>query len=79
MRMGIMIRQHICIPIVGKIAPDTVDMVGVVLGVVILNQKRWPFDGIVVPLAALLRAGPGKGQRIQAGLSRLPRAHLPGQ
>src|SRR6266508_4568894 len=67
MRMRVMLRQHVRIPVVGEITPDTVDMIGTVLRVVILNQKRRPFDGIVVRLAAFLGAGPGKGQRVQAG------------
>ena len=54
MRMRIMLRQHIRIPVVREIPPDTVDMIGTVLRVVVLNQKRRPFDRIVVRLAAFL-------------------------
>ena len=64
MRMRIMVRQHIHIPVMCQIAPDTVDMIGMVLRVVILNQKRRPFDGIVVPLATLLGTSPGEGQLV---------------
>src|SRR5439155_440596 len=68
MYMRIMGRQHVRIPVVGEIAPDDMDMIGIVLRIVILNQERRPFDRIVVPLAAFLRASPGKADRIQAGL-----------
>ena len=64
--MCIMVRQHIPSPILCEIAPDTVDMIGMVLRVVILDQNRRPFDGIVVPLAALLGTSPGEGQLVQA-------------
>src|SRR5262245_50278466 len=67
MRMCVVVGQYVLAPVVGEIAPDAVDMIGAVLRVVVLDQKRRPFDGIVVPLAALLRAGPGKRQRVQAG------------
>src|SRR5262245_14464813 len=81
MRLRIMVRQHIYIPLMCEIAPDTMDMIGMVLGVVILDQKRRPFDGIVVTLATLLGTSPGAGQLVQARpLDPRPdvRAHLIG-
>ena len=49
--MCIMLRQYIRIPVMREIPPDTVDMIGTVLRVIVLNQKRRPFDRIVVRLA----------------------------
>src|SRR6266508_6061919 len=79
MRLRIMVRQHIHVPVMCEIAPDTMDMIGMVLRIVILNQKRRPFDGIVVSLATLLGTSPGEAQLVQARpLDPRPavRAHL---
>jgi hypothetical protein len=40
--------------------PDGVDVVGVVLGVIVLDQERRSVQAIVMPLSSLQTTSPGK-------------------
>src|SRR5215210_217189 len=64
--------QQILAPVVGEVPPDRVDVVGPVLGLVVLDQEAWPLHGVVVTFAWLLPAGAGEADALQTGLLDLP-------
>src|SRR5215210_7730882 len=71
--LGVVTGQKVLAPIVGEVPPDGMDMVGAVLGIVVLDQERRALDGVVVPLARLFPTGPGEGDWLEAGpLDLLP-------
>src|SRR5262245_26365636 len=53
------------------IAPDRVDVIGVVLGVVILDEERRTLDAIVFGLTARDRSSPSEMYLIQTGAANL--------
>src|SRR5258706_882818 len=56
----VMLAEHIFAKVIGRVAPDGMDVIGVVLRVVKLDQECRPLDAIVVPLPRLQGAGPSK-------------------
>ena len=60
--------QQVAAEVVGEVAPDRVDVVAVVLGVVVLDEERRPLDPVVVLLAALGLAGPRERDLLQPRL-----------
>src|SRR5260370_3668597 len=71
----IMFFQQVQAEIAVKIAPHGMDVIGVILGVVELHQKRRRLDAVIMALAPSLSAGPGEEQ-IVAGLLDLVFAPL---
>src|SRR6266571_3969859 len=70
--------------VAGRIVPHGVDVVGVVLGVVELDQHGRPVDPIVVAVTRLDRPRPGEVQALDAGFRDPPQlgvgqigAHVP--
>src|SRR5437763_17117106 len=62
-RRPVMVRRHLVMrlenvqaPVAFEVAPDGVDVVGVVLGVVVLDQEMAALDAVVVALALLQAA-----------------------
>jgi hypothetical protein len=49
-----------------QVAPDTVDMIGVVLSVVVLDEDSRAMHAVVVGLARLETASPSKVQLLEA-------------
>src|SRR5690606_17301363 len=63
---GVVCRQQVLAPVVLVVAPDGVDVVGVILGVVILDQEARFLDGVVVALAVLFRPRPGESDAVES-------------
>ena len=75
MQLAVVRGEEVLAPIVFDVAEDRVDVVGLVLGVVVLDQEAGAGDRVVVTLARIFRASPGKGQALEAGsLDPRPRA-----
>jgi hypothetical protein len=52
--------EHMCAKIVGRVTPHRVDVIGLVLCIVVLDQETWPLDAVIVPLVTLQAACPGE-------------------
>ena len=63
--------EHVAAEIMVQIAPDGVDVVGVVLGVVEFQQERLVLDAIVMSLSRFDSTGPGEVEVFLAGLGQL--------
>src|ERR1700704_2775597 len=68
-----MLAQQIPPEVAFEIAPDRVDVVAVVLGVVELDEERRTLHAIVVLLPALRFTGPGERHLLRACLAKLRR------
>ena len=66
MMMGVMVRQQMSAEIIGRIAPDGVDVVGVILGVVVFADEARALNAVVVPLPFFETASPGKVDSVEA-------------
>ncbi len=64
--------EHILAPIAADIAQHRVNVVGPVLRVVVLDQEARRFDRVIVTLARLVAACPGKRELVQLGLDFAP-------
>ena len=53
-------REEVLAPVVREVAPDRVDVVRAVLGVVVLDEEPRPADRVIVAPAGRLRPGPGE-------------------
>src|SRR5688572_27790382 len=58
---AVMLAKQVTPEITVEVAPDRMNMIGLVLGVVVLDQERGALYPIVVRLADLELAGPGEG------------------
>src|SRR5579864_5373854 len=58
----VMLSQQVASEVSRKVAPYRMDVVGVVLGIVHLDQERGRLNAVVMPLARLLAACPGEVQ-----------------
>src|SRR5688572_8098945 len=65
--VGVMLGQDVLAPIARERPPHRVNVVGVVLGVVVLHDKRGALDRVVVAGALLDRAAPGESDPVQPG------------
>src|ERR1044071_8927959 len=65
--LGVVLGQEVLAPVALEGAPDRVDVVGVVLGVVVLDDKARALDRVVVAGPLLDRSAPGEGDRVEAG------------
>src|SRR5262245_56696950 len=70
-RRLVMLAQQILAEIAIEIAPDRVNVIGVVLRVVVLNQKRRALDAVVMRIAFVDSARPGKMNLVDAGVAHL--------
>src|SRR5688572_16996242 len=57
---AVVLAKQVTPEITVEVAPDRVNVVGLVLGVVVFDQERWALYSIVVRLADLDLAGPGE-------------------
>src|ERR1044071_2712793 len=57
----VMVPEQILTKIVLQIAPDTMNVIGVILSVVVFHQERRTLNAIVMALARLEPSRPGKG------------------
>src|ERR1039457_2380530 len=71
----VVIFEEVTAEVAGELAPDSVDVVVVVLGVVVLDQEGGGLDAVVVRFAALQAASPGE-EDVGAGLLDLLQARL---
>src|SRR5215831_2836063 len=58
----VMFLQEVVAEIPGKVSPDGVNVVGVVLRVIVLDKKGLPLDAVIMALARLNATGPCKGE-----------------
>ena len=63
---AIVLGQCVVAEVGGEIAPYRMDVVGAVLGVVVLDQRRRPVDAEVIGLARSERAGPREAEAVEA-------------
>ena len=63
----VVLGEKVLAPVAVEAAPDGVDVVGIVLGVVVLDEKVGAGDVVVVTRASGLGAGPGEGGGVQSG------------
>src|SRR5688572_1459257 len=64
----VVLLEEVVAEVVLEVAPDGVDVIGVVLGVVVFDEEGWAVDAVVVGLAGLELAGPGEADLVVAGL-----------
>ena len=64
-----MLRQQVFAPVAVEVAPHAVNVIGVVLCVVVLDQKRAALHPVVVALTLLQAAHPGEFDPVE---TRLP-------
>src|SRR5262245_1882753 len=67
MRRRVVRGEQILTPAVGEVAPHRVDVVGIVLRVVVLDQTARAARGGVVAVTAFLGTGPSEGDQIETG------------
>ena len=60
--------QHVAPKVAVEIAPCSVDMVGAILRIGILEQKSGALDSVIMGLEWLCAASPGKTDLIDSGL-----------
>src|SRR5215472_3052704 len=70
-RVVVVLGEEIFAPVAVEVAPDAVDVVGVVLGVVELDEKRFSLDPVIMADAALEPAHPGESNRVQPRAANL--------
>jgi len=63
----VVLGEEVFAPVAVVSAPDGVDVIGVVLGVVVLDEEAGAGDVVVVPLAWGLGSGPGEGGGVESG------------
>ena len=64
---GVVLGENVGAVVVDGVAPDGVDVVGVVLGVVVFDKEAVALNPVVVALALFRAAGPGEVQRVKGG------------
>src|SRR5687767_2818585 len=69
-RVPVMFLEEIDAEVAVKVPPDRMNVIGVVLRVVILDQKSWPLQAVVMRLAAQEPTHPREADAIQAGLAK---------
>ena len=70
-RRLVVLLEQVVAEIVFEVSPDAVNVVGVVLGVVVLDQERRPLDAVVVGHSSLDAAGPREADFVDARLEDL--------
>ena len=68
MRGLVVLAEEVGTEVAVEVAPEAVDVVGFVLGVVVFEDERAALHAVVVRLAALEAAGPREVQFLQSGL-----------
>ncbi len=63
--------QQVCAPVTVEIAPHAVNVIGVVLRIVVLDQKSAALHAVVVTFTFLQPAHPGKFDPLEARLTDL--------
>ena len=66
---AVVLGQRVVAEVGGEVAPHRMDVVGAVLGVVVLDQRRRPVHAEVVRLARRERARPGEAEAVEALLA----------
>src|SRR5215471_7982661 len=71
--MGVLVvqSQQIGSEVAGEVPPDRMDVIGVILGVVVLDQEGRTLDAIVVRLTAVRPASPGERNVPEPGSTQL--------
>ena len=60
MTVPIVLFENIAAKVIGQVAPDCVDVIGLVLGAVVFGEEGGAEYAIVVAFAAIHAASPGK-------------------
>src|SRR6267378_826866 len=60
MSSPVMLRKQVRAKIAVEIPPDRMNVIGVILYVVVLDEEGWPLNPVVVRLPMLKTTGPGK-------------------
>lgn len=55
---GVMVCQEVVAPLGVEVAPDGVDVVGTILGVVVLDEEPWSLKAVVVGITDMFTTGP---------------------
>ena len=63
---AVVLGQRVVAEIAGEVTPHRMDVVGTILRVVVLDQRRGPVDAEVIGLARRERTGPGEAETLQA-------------
>ena len=64
---GVVLAEQIAAEVTVEIAPDRVDVVGLILGIVEFDHEGFPLNAVIVPGAAIEDAGPSEGQALEIG------------
>ena len=64
-----MLRQQVFAPVAVEVTPHAVNVIGVVLRVIVLDQKRAALHAVVVAFAFLQAAHPGEFDLVEARLA----------
>jgi hypothetical protein len=67
-RGGVVFAGQVLTEVSVEIPPDGVDVIGVVLRVVVLDQEGRPLDPVIVPLAGGLTASPRETNLVKSRL-----------
>jgi hypothetical protein len=65
----IVLAQEVAAPVAGQVVPDAVDVIRVVLGVVVLDERDRAVQVPVLGVAVLERAAPGEADVVGSGLA----------
>jgi hypothetical protein len=60
MSSAVMVRKQVRAKIAVEIPPDRMNVIGVILYVVVLDEEGWPLNPVIVRLPMLKATGPGK-------------------
>ena len=55
---GVVVCQEVVAPLGVEVAPDGVDVVGTILGVVVLDQEPWSLKPVIVGVTDMFATGP---------------------
>src|ERR1700753_2921434 len=74
--VGVVPGEQVRAPVVTQIAPYGVDVVGVVLSVVVLQQERGAGDAVVVAPPSLVGSRPPEHHLVETSIEHVPPAGL---
>ena len=66
LRISVMLLQQVDAKITVEVSPDGVDVVGIILGVVVLDDERRAQYSVAMPLAAVQPSQPGKADLVES-------------
>ena len=67
----VVLLEQVFAEVVFEVAPDAMNVVGVVLGIVVFDEEGRPLDAVVVGLTEFEAAGPGEADLVDSGFEDL--------